>query len=100
MFAATAIAILVTMALALVRAMRGPTVFDRLLAVNVFGTKTVLLIAVVGFLMGRPAFLDIALVYALINFIGNVAVLKFVKYGDLGVLTQEVPRIRGGRRSS
>lgn len=99
MFAATAIAILVTMALALLRAVLGPTVFDRLLAVNVFGTKTVLLIAVVGFLMGRPAFLDIALVYALINFIGNVAVLKFVKYGDLGVLTQEVLRARGGRRS-
>jgi multicomponent Na+:H+ antiporter subunit F len=98
MFAATAIAILVTMALALARAFKGPTVFDRLLAVNVFGTKTVLLIAVVGFLMGRPAFLDIALVYALINFIGNVAVLKFVKYGDLGALTNEVLRVRGGRR--
>lgn len=98
MFAATAIAILLTMAMALARAFIGPTVFDRLLAVNTFGTKTVLLIAVVGFLMGRPAFLDIALLYALINFIGNIAVLKFVKYGDLGVLTSEVLRARGGRR--
>jgi multicomponent Na+:H+ antiporter subunit F len=98
MFAATAAAILVTMALALFRAFAGPTVFDRILAVNMFGTKTTLLIAVVGFLMGRPDFLDIALVYALINFIGNVAVLKFVKYGDLGLLTAEVLRSRGGRR--
>ncbi|MEQ9638748.1 MAG: monovalent cation/H+ antiporter complex subunit F [Alphaproteobacteria bacterium] len=98
MFAATAIAILLTMAMALARAFIGPTVFDRVLAVNTFGTKTVLLIAVVGFLMGRPAFLDIALLYALLNFIGNIAVLKFVKYGDLGVLTAEVVRARGGKR--
>ena len=48
-------------------------------------TKTTLLIAVLGFLAGRPAFLDIALVYALINFVGTIAVLKFTKYGDLGL---------------
>jgi multicomponent Na+:H+ antiporter subunit F len=84
MFAAAAMAILATMAVALGRAIAGPTVFDRILAVNVFGTKTVLIIAVLGFLTGRPDFLDIALVYALINFIGVVAVLKFVEFGDLG----------------
>jgi len=56
----------------------------RILAVNMFGTATVLLIAVLGFFTGRPDFLDIALVYALINFIGTVAVLKFLRYGDLG----------------
>ena len=43
-----------------------------------------LLIAVIGFLTGRPDFLDLALVYALINFIGTLAVLKFFKYGRLG----------------
>ncbi len=80
MFTAATIAILVTMAMALARAFIGPTVYDRLLAVNVFGTKTVLLIAVLGFLAGRPEFLDIALVYALINFIGTIAVLKFRRY--------------------
>ena len=80
MFTAATIAILVTMAMALTRAFMGPTVYDRLLAVNVFGTKTVLLIAVLGFLAGRPEFLDIALVYALISFIGTVAVLKFSRY--------------------
>lgn len=84
MFAASAIAILVTMALALVRALLGPTVYDRIVAVNMFGTKTVLMIAVLGFLTGRPDFLDIALVYALINFIGIIAVLKFFEYGELG----------------
>jgi multicomponent Na+:H+ antiporter subunit F len=84
MFAAAAAALLITMLLALIRAFAGPTLYDRILAVNVFGTKTVLMIAVLGFLMGRPDFLDIALVYALINFIGTIAVLKFFRYGDLG----------------
>ncbi|MDH3228332.1 MAG: monovalent cation/H+ antiporter complex subunit F [Alphaproteobacteria bacterium] len=84
MFAAAAAALLITMLLALLRAFMGPTLYDRILAVNTFGTKTVLMIAVLGFLMGRPEFLDIALVYALINFIGTIAVLKFFRYGDLG----------------
>ncbi len=84
MFIAATAAILVTMALALTRALLGPTVYDRVLAVNSFGTKTVLLIALLGFLTGRPDFLDISLVYALINFIGTIAVLKFLKFGDLG----------------
>jgi len=85
MFAAAAAAILATMAMALIRALLGPTVYDRILAVNVFGTKTVLMIAVFGFLTGRPDFLDIALVYALINFVGVIAILKFFSFGDLGV---------------
>ncbi len=84
MFIAAAAAILITMLLALLRAFIGPTLYDRILAVNMFGTKTVLLIAVLGFLTGRPDFLDIALLYALINFIGTIAVLKFFRYGDLG----------------
>ena len=85
MLAFVTIAILLTMALALIRALRGPTVFDRILAVSMISTKTTLLIAVVGFLFGRPDFLDIALLYALINFIGSIAVLKFYKYGSLGL---------------
>jgi multicomponent Na+:H+ antiporter subunit F len=79
------------MSLALVRALLGPTVYDRVMAVNTFGTKTVLLIAVLGFLSNRPEFLDLALVYALINFIGTIAVLKFFEYGDLG-FTRRVER--------
>ncbi|MDP6515810.1 MAG: monovalent cation/H+ antiporter complex subunit F [Alphaproteobacteria bacterium] len=80
-FVIVAIAILATMGLAVSRAVVGPTVFDRILAANTFGTKTVLLIAVVGYLTGRPDFLDLALVYALINFIGVIAALKFIKFG-------------------
>lgn len=79
MFYVAAIAILITMALALGRALIGPTVYDRVLAVNMFGTKTVLLLAVVAFLFGRPDFLDLALAYALINFIGVLAVLEFIQ---------------------
>ena len=84
MFAGASAAILVTMALALFRAIRGPTISDRILAVNAFGTLTVVLIAVHGFLAGRPEFLDIALVYALINFIATIAVTKYVKFSHLG----------------
>ena len=79
-----ALAVLAAMGLALYRALCGPTVYDRILAVNHFGTLTVLLIAAAGFVSGRPEFLDIALVYCLISFIGTVAVLKFFEYGDLG----------------
>ncbi len=67
------------MALALGRALLGPSIYDRILAVNMFGTKTVLLLSVVAFLYGRPDFLDLALVYALINFIGVIAVLEFIR---------------------
>lgn len=83
MFAAAMLGILVTMLIALTAAIRGPTVFDRILAINMFGTKTVLLIAVSGFVAGRPDWMDLALIYALVNFIGTVAVLKFVRFGNL-----------------
>ena len=82
-FAVAMLGVLVTMALALVRAFMGPTVFDRVLAANMFGTKTVLLIAVSGFLTGRPEWLDLALLYALMNFIGMVALLRFSKFSNL-----------------
>ncbi|MBT8421252.1 MAG: pH regulation protein F [Gammaproteobacteria bacterium] len=78
MFAAAIIALLVAMALVLARSLLGPTAYDRILAVNSFGTKVVLVIAVFGFMTDRPDFLDIALVYALVNFIGTIAVLKFM----------------------
>ena len=79
MYVAVTIALLLTMALALLRAVLGPTVYDRVLAVNMVGTKTVLLLAVIAFLFGRPMFLDLALAYALINFIGVLAVLEFFR---------------------
>jgi multicomponent Na+:H+ antiporter subunit F len=89
MIAAAIIAILIGMVLLLTRAFIGPTIYDRLLAVNNFGTKTVLIIALYGFLTERPDFLDIALVYALCNFIATIAVLKFFEYGDLGHVGQQ-----------
>ena len=80
MYLAVSAAILVVMVVALARALLGPTLYDRILAVNTFGTKTVLLIAVFGLVAGRFDFIDIALVYALINFISIVAVLRFFEY--------------------
>ena len=74
------VAVLFVMLLALIRAMRGPTIYDRILAVNVFGTKTVLLITIEGFVFDRPDFLDIALAYALINFISVIGVLRYFEY--------------------
>ncbi len=84
MIAAVTAAVLVTMALAIFRSIKGPTVYDRLLAVNAFGTLTVVLISVYGFLSGRPDFLDLALVYALINFNGTIAVSKYVEFSHMG----------------
>ena len=76
MFEAATLAILVVMFLAIIRGYIGPTLYDRILAVNMFGTKTVLLICLLGFVFGRPEFLDIAMVYALINFISVITVLR------------------------
>ena len=84
MFSIATIAIFVAMLLVLVRLIRGPTLYDRVLSVNSFGTHTVLLIGVMGFLNGRPDFLDIALLYALINFVGTIAILKFFRYRAIG----------------
>jgi multicomponent Na+:H+ antiporter subunit F len=83
MFIAASGAILCALALALLRAIRGPSVFDRVLAGNSVGVLSILLLAVTGFLTGRPAFLDIALTYGLLNLIGTLAVLKFFRHGDL-----------------
>ena len=84
MFAAAILAVLAALILTVARALKGPTVFDRLLAANSIGTGAILLLALFGFLTGRPEFLDIGLLYALLNVIGTLAVLKFFRYGSLG----------------
>lgn len=89
MFTTAFIAILVVMFVLLLRVALGPTIFDRILAVNTFGTAIVLLIALFGFLTARPDFLDIALLYALINFISTIAVLKLFRYDSLGKSVDE-----------
>lgn len=81
MLLAAVIAILITMVLALIRAISGPSVYDRMLAANMFGTKTVLLICVGGYALGWSSFVDVALLYAMVNFVGTIAIMRFFEYG-------------------
>jgi multicomponent Na+:H+ antiporter subunit F len=89
MFAAAALAILVALVLVVLRALRGPTLFDRVLAGNSVGTLAILLLAAVGFLTGRPEWLDISITYGLLNLISTLAILKFVRHGDLAHNAEE-----------
>ncbi len=84
MFAVASIALLISLTLVLTRAILGPTVFDRVQAGNTVGTIAMMLLAVIGFLTGRPEFLDIAITYGLLNVVGTIAVLKFFQRGNLG----------------
>ncbi|NQY96990.1 MAG: cation:proton antiporter [Henriciella sp.] len=94
MIGVAALALIIAIALMLVRALSGPTLYDRVLAVNSLGTKIILLLGVIGFLTGRPDFLDISILYALINFVATIAILKFFRYRSFQVsLTR---RDRGG----
>ena len=85
MIGAAALALVVAIALMLIRALSGPTLYDRVLAVNSLGTKIILLLGVIGFLTGRPDFLDISILYALINFVATIAILKFFRYRSFQV---------------
>lgn len=95
MFALAAISLFIAMILVLVRLFSGPTLYDRVMSLNSFGTHTVLFIGVLGFLSGRPDFLDIALLYALINFVGTIAILKFFRYRAIGDVPRETPEAEG-----
>ena len=88
-FAVICFALLLAIGLALVRAARGPSLFDRVQAANTIGTCAMMLLAAIGFLTGRPEFLDLAIVYGLLNVVGTIAILKFFRYRDLGRLTAE-----------
>ncbi len=94
MFEAAALAVLAALAFAVYRALAGPSVFDRVLAGNFIGTGAILLLALVGFITDRPEFLDIGILYALLNIIGTLAVLKFWRYGDLSHAGDEEGRSR------
>lgn len=98
--AAATVGLLAAMLIALCRAIAGPSLYDRVLAVNSFGTKIVLLIAAMGFLAGRPDFLDISVLYALVNFIGTLAVLKFFRYRHLGLGAAGAERVDARRAES
>ncbi|MDO8287632.1 MAG: monovalent cation/H+ antiporter complex subunit F [Parvibaculum sp.] len=102
MFAVALIAVFVSMLLVIARSIAGPSLYDRVLAVNSFGTLTVLLIGLLGFFTSRPDFLDIALLYALINFVGTIAVLKFVRHRLLGAAKpqHDIARKTNGTRET
>ncbi|HAC58662.1 MAG: pH regulation protein F [Parvibaculum sp.] len=87
MFLAITAALFVAVLLVLVRLFVGPTLYDRVLAVNTFGTLTVLILSSLGFVTERPDFLDIAMLYALINFVSTIAILKFFRYRTFGRTT-------------
>jgi multicomponent Na+:H+ antiporter subunit F len=83
-FLATAAALVLLAIVVLYRAVKGPTMQDRVVAVNVLGTNTVVILALLAVAMDTEAFLDIALVYALLNFLMAIAISKFtVKRGDV-----------------
>ncbi len=96
LFLVVTVALLITLLLMMVRLALGPTVFDRLQAANAIGTVAMLLLAAIGFLQGRPDFLDLALVYGLLNIVGTIAVLKFFKHGDLGESAMVAADAAGG----
>jgi len=95
MFVLATIALFIAMILVLIRLFAGPTLYDRVMALNAFGTHTVLFIGVLGFLTGRPDFLDIALLYALINFVGTIAILKFFRYRAIGDVGRDITEVDG-----
>lgn len=83
MFAVATIAVLVTIGMVLARAILGPSLFDRVLAGNTVGSLAVLTLALIGFVTGRPEFLDIGILYTLLNLIGTIAVLRYFKMAEL-----------------
>ncbi|MEO9782077.1 MAG: monovalent cation/H+ antiporter complex subunit F [Sedimentitalea sp.] len=95
MFVVATVSLFIAMILVLIRLFAGPSLYDRVLALNSFGTHTVLFIGVIGFLMGRPDFLDIALLYALINFVGTIVILKFFRYRAIGDVRRDIGEADG-----
>lgn len=82
-FHASAIILILTIFLCLYRVIAGPGVENRLIAVNTVGTKTIILLVIIGFIYGRPLFIDISIIYAMINFIAALAIAKYLRRGCL-----------------
>ena len=81
---AATVGLLISISMTLVRALKGPTSYDRILSVNAMGTAIVVGVSLLGFVTGHPYFLDLAVVYALVNFVATIAILRFVEYRSLG----------------
>lgn len=79
----TAVALLIGLFIIGIRAIAGPTVYDRILACNAIGTKTILFVTLLGYIAKRPEFIDMAIIYALVTFITTIAILKFAEKGRL-----------------
>jgi len=80
-FLASGIILILTIFLCLYRVVFGPGVENRLIAVNTVGTKTIIILVIIGFIYERPIFLDISIIYAMINFIATLAIAKYLKRG-------------------
>lgn len=77
------LAIAFTIFLALYRAVFGPGVFNQAVAMNVIGTKVIVLLIVIGYIFERPVFVDIALLYAVLNFIATLIMAKYLERGEI-----------------
>lgn len=81
-FVVSTIFLSITILMCMFRAIKGPSAEDRLIAINVVGTKTIVLILIVSFIMHETYFIDVALVYALISFIASVVISKFIENSE------------------
>jgi len=80
-FLAIGIGFCTLMALALIRVIAGPTAIDRLMGVNVIGTKTTILLLIIGFIYERvDMFVDIAIAYSLLNFIATIVAARYFQH--------------------
>jgi len=77
------IILIVNAFLCLYRAARGPTVPDRILGINIVGTKTLVVLVLIAYIFNQPMYLDIALVYGLLNFIVTVAAARYIETGKI-----------------
>lgn len=78
-FLYSAIALTIIIAVPMVRVVKGPTVFDRILAANAIATKTIVLICLTGYIFGRiDMFIDITLAYAILGFLGSLVIAKYL----------------------
>ncbi|MBE0521316.1 MAG: cation:proton antiporter [Candidatus Methanoperedenaceae archaeon] len=75
--------ILLSTSLVLYRIIKGPSTYDRMLGVNVIGTKTIIILVLIGYVFERPHFFDIALLYAILNFIATVVIAKYLERGRI-----------------
>lgn len=82
-FLAMGLLIIVSISLSLYRGVVGPGVLNRVAAVNVIGTKTIALLVIMGYYFERPLFFDIAILYAMLNFIGTLVFAKYIERGDV-----------------